>query len=122
MLVCSCGAITHATKDCLERPRAKGAKWTNKHIAADELVEDIQLSTFDAKRDTWNGYDPSSYSAVVDRHEKIEALKQEERKKNALKKRFKKDGDGEESGDDSEGSSSEDEDFKITEQEDAGDL
>lgn len=30
--------MTHKTKDCLERPRQKGAKWTNKNIAPDEKV------------------------------------------------------------------------------------
>ena len=40
----------------MERPRTKGARWTNKHIAADEKVEEIHLASFDAKRDRWNGY------------------------------------------------------------------
>ena len=30
--------MSHKTKDCMERPRSKGAKWTNKNIAADEKV------------------------------------------------------------------------------------
>jgi pre-mRNA-processing factor SLU7 len=50
-MICSCGSITHQTKDCLERPRMKGAKWTNKNIAADEKIQDIKLATWDAKRD-----------------------------------------------------------------------
>jgi pre-mRNA-processing factor SLU7 len=50
----------------MERPRSKGAKWTNKHIAADEKVEDIKLVGFDAKRDRWHGYDPATYSRVID--------------------------------------------------------
>jgi hypothetical protein len=58
--------MTHKTKDCLERPRNKGAKWTNKNIAADEKVEDIKLTTYDARRDRWNGYDASEYKRVVD--------------------------------------------------------
>ena len=62
----SCGAMSHKTKDCMDRPRSKGAKWTGKHIAADEKVEDINLSSFDAKRDLWNGYNPDSYTRVVD--------------------------------------------------------
>ena len=49
--------MSHKTKDCMERPRSKGARFTNKHIAADEKVEDgFELKTFDAKRDRWNGY------------------------------------------------------------------
>lgn len=30
--------MTHKTKDCVERPRKVGARWSNKHIAADEKV------------------------------------------------------------------------------------
>jgi pre-mRNA-processing factor SLU7 len=59
--------MTHKLKDCLERPRNKGAKWTNKGIAADELIEDVQLSSYDARRDRWNGYDASEYVRVIDR-------------------------------------------------------
>lgn len=63
----SCGAMSHKTKDCMERPRSKGAKWTNKHIAADEKVEDIALETYEARRDRWNGYDAAEYTRVMDR-------------------------------------------------------
>ena len=61
---CSCGSLTHKVKDCLERPRPKGAKFTNKNIAADDLIQDVQSATFDAKRDRWNGYDAKEYSTV----------------------------------------------------------
>ena len=50
----------------MERPRSKGARWTGKHIAADEKVEDIELDDFDAKRDRWSGYDSAQYSRVID--------------------------------------------------------
>ena len=50
----------------MERPRARGAKWTKKHIAADEKIEQISLESFDAKRDRWNGYDATEYGRVVD--------------------------------------------------------
>jgi pre-mRNA-processing factor SLU7 len=33
----NCGAMTHKTKDCFERPRKHGAKVTGKDIARDEL-------------------------------------------------------------------------------------
>jgi pre-mRNA-processing factor SLU7 len=32
----NCGAISHKTKECLERPRKVGAKWTERDIARDE--------------------------------------------------------------------------------------
>jgi hypothetical protein len=51
----------------MERPRTKGAKWTNKHIAPDEKIEDLQLETYEARRDRWNGYDAAEYSRVMDR-------------------------------------------------------
>jgi pre-mRNA-processing factor SLU7 len=51
----------------MERPRTKGAKWTNKNIAADEKVEDLQLHTFDAKRDRWNGYNADDWVKQAER-------------------------------------------------------
>lgn len=70
----NCGAMTHKTKDCLERPRKHGAKWTGKNIQADEVIDDISLG-WDAKRDRWNGYDVREYDAVVKDYEDIEALR-----------------------------------------------
>ncbi|OMO56602.1 Pre-mRNA splicing Prp18-interacting factor [Corchorus capsularis] len=35
----NCGAMTHNAKSCMERPRQKGAKFTNKNIAPDEKIE-----------------------------------------------------------------------------------
>ena len=54
--------MSHQTKDCLERPRMKGAKYTNKNIAADDKIETINITNFDAKRDRWNGYDAKDYA------------------------------------------------------------
>ena len=70
----NCGAMTHKTKDCLNRPRAKGAKWTGKDIQADEVVQDVELG-WDAKRDRWNGYDAKEYRQVVEDYEELETLK-----------------------------------------------
>lgn len=70
----NCGAMTHKTKECLSRPRAKGAKWTGKDIQADEVVQDVQLG-WDAKRDRWNGYDATEYRAVIAEYEELESLK-----------------------------------------------
>jgi pre-mRNA-processing factor SLU7 len=74
----NCGAMTHKTKECLSRPRAKGAKWTGKDIQADEVVQDVKLG-WDAKRDRWNGYDASEYRQVVEDFEELENLKKQAR-------------------------------------------
>ncbi|XDG07818.1 hypothetical protein ABKA04_007433 [Annulohypoxylon sp. FPYF3050] len=90
----NCGAMTHKAKDCLNRPRAKGAKWTGKDIQADEVVQEVELG-WDAKRDRWNGYDPKEYRRVVERYEQMDELR------NQLSGDSKdKDGEGEEDGKD----------------------
>src|ERR1700722_13793702 len=70
----NCGAMTHKTKECLSRPRAKGAKWTGKDIQADEVLQHVNMG-WDAKRDRWNGYDPKEYKAVIDEYTELEELK-----------------------------------------------
>ncbi|SZF05296.1 unnamed protein product [Blumeria hordei] len=70
----NCGAMTHKTKECLSRPRAKGAKWTGKDIQADEVIQDIKMG-WDAKRDRWNGYDSKEYKTVTDEYTQLEELK-----------------------------------------------
>lgn len=52
--------MTHKMRDCFERPRAKGAKWTGKDIRPDEVIAEIELD-WDGKRDRWNGYDASAH-------------------------------------------------------------
>ncbi|TGO22663.1 hypothetical protein BPAE_0159g00100 [Botrytis paeoniae] len=72
----NCGAMTHKAKDCLNRPRAKGAKWTGKDIQADEVIQDVDLG-WDAKRDRWNGYDAKEYKTVTDEYAQLEELKKQ---------------------------------------------
>ncbi|KKA28618.1 hypothetical protein TD95_004931 [Thielaviopsis punctulata] len=72
----NCGAMTHKAKDCLSRPRARGAKWTGKDIQADDLHQDLKLG-WDAKRDRWNGFDPKDFRAVVEEHNKMEQLRRD---------------------------------------------
>lgn len=67
----NCGAMTHKRADCLERPRKKGAKWTGKAIAADEIIQDFE-GGYDAKRDRWNGYDPSEHRKVLEEYAELE--------------------------------------------------
>lgn len=94
----NCGAMGHKVKDCLERPRKKGAKWTGKNIQADDVEQEVQLS-WDAKRDRWNGYDPKDYKHVIEEYEQMEELK----KQAAQAKKGSADGEDGEDGDDDEG-------------------
>lgn len=71
----NCGAMTHKKRDCLERPRKKGAKFTNADIQADEVIQDVATS-YDAKRDRWNGYDPAEHKRIYDEYAAIEAARQ----------------------------------------------
>lgn len=70
----NCGAMTHKRKECLNRPRAKGARWTGRDIQADEVVQGVNLG-WDAKRDRWNGYDATEYRSVIEEYEELESLK-----------------------------------------------
>lgn len=72
----NCGAMTHKAKDCLERRRKHGAKWTGKNIAADEVVQDVKLG-WDAKRDRWNGFEAGQYQEVVDDYNALENVKKQ---------------------------------------------
>lgn len=67
--------MTHKKQDCLERPRKKGAKYTNKNISADEVVQDLEMG-YDAKRDRWNGYDPTEHKRVYEEYAALEAARQ----------------------------------------------
>lgn len=69
----NCGAMTHTAKDCVERPRKLGAKFTNKDIAPDEIVNnDLNLS-WDGKRDRWNGFHPDEYKRTMSLYDQAEA-------------------------------------------------
>lgn len=76
----NCGGLGHTAKDCLQRRRKAGAKWTGQDIAADEDVQEVKLG-WDAKRDRWNGFAAEEFKEVVDEYEALEELK---RKKAAL--------------------------------------
>ncbi|XP_021770183.1 pre-mRNA-splicing factor SLU7-like [Chenopodium quinoa] len=99
----NCGAMTHDAKSCMDRPRRVGAKWTGKHIAPDEIIEEFELD-FDGKRDRWNGFDPASYAYVVHRYEAKEEARKKYLKEQQLKKLEEKNKTGE------EGEADEDED------------
>lgn len=67
--------MSHAVKDCVERPRKRGAKFTGKDIQADELIQEVSNS-YDAKRDRWNGYDPSEYSKIYEEYAAVDQARQ----------------------------------------------
>eukprot|EP01097_Dermamoeba_algensis_P006387 TRINITY_DN4003_c0_g1_i1.p1 TRINITY_DN4003_c0_g1~~TRINITY_DN4003_c0_g1_i1.p1 ORF type:complete len:302 (+),score=74.51 TRINITY_DN4003_c0_g1_i1:60-965(+) len=67
----NCGAMTHDKKGCTERPRKLGAKFTNKDLRPDEIIQEISLD-FDGKRDRWNGYDPTNHVSVIEKFEKVD--------------------------------------------------
>ncbi|CAH0552898.1 unnamed protein product [Brassicogethes aeneus] len=73
----NCGALTHIRRDCMERPRKVGAKYSGANIAADEFVQKNLALSFDGKRDRWSGYDPSEHKAVIEEFQKVEEAKRQ---------------------------------------------
>ncbi|KDQ57836.1 hypothetical protein JAAARDRAFT_178355 [Jaapia argillacea MUCL 33604] len=115
----NCGAMSHKKQDCLERPRKKGAKYTNRDIQADEVIQEVSAG-YDAKRDRWNGYDSAEYKQIYDEYTALEAARQKLREEEidkqtttdfaAVRKVAKAGkGEGKAGGDDDFGSSDEDE-------------
>jgi len=56
---------------CVDRPRKIGAKWTGQDIKEDEVVQEFSLD-YDGKRDRWNGYNPDTYTKVINAFEKAD--------------------------------------------------
>ncbi|GFS13096.1 pre-mRNA-splicing factor SLU7 [Elysia marginata] len=61
----NCGALTHKKKDCLERPRKIGAKFTGSNIAPDEHIIPVFKQSFEGKRDQWNIFDADEHQRKV---------------------------------------------------------
>ncbi|XP_054168384.1 pre-mRNA-splicing factor SLU7-like [Oppia nitens] len=92
----NCGAVTHKKKDCLERPRKIGAKYSGEDFAADEhILPNLSLG-FDGKRDRWNGFEPEMYKSVIEEHQKVEeakrVIKEEKLKQDLLNEETAKEG------------------------------
>jgi pre-mRNA-processing factor SLU7 len=73
----NCGAITHKTKECCERPKKVKVKYSNTGFAPDEYVGQLKRGSWDVKRDIWNGYDPSGFKKLIDDWNNMDARKRE---------------------------------------------
>ncbi|XP_060935106.1 pre-mRNA-splicing factor SLU7-like [Limanda limanda] len=71
----NCGATTHKKKDCLERPRKVGARFTASRIAPDEHSQVLLILDYEGKRDRWNGYDPEDHQRIVDEYATLDLAK-----------------------------------------------
>ncbi|CAO2582906.1 Pre-mRNA-splicing factor SLU7 [Lemmus lemmus] len=71
----NCGAMTHKKKDCFERPRRVGAKFTGTNIAPDEHVQPQLMFDYDGKRDRWNGYNPEEHMKIIEEYAKVDLAK-----------------------------------------------
>ncbi|KAJ1608467.1 putative step II splicing factor SLU7 [Cryptosporidium canis] len=76
----NCGSMTHQARDCLERPRKVGAKWSNLDICPDEIIPDVKkTNNLDEKRDRWKGFVPEDYRPIVEQFEAVEELAKKKR-------------------------------------------
>ncbi|XP_043479528.1 pre-mRNA-splicing factor Slu7 [Leptopilina heterotoma] len=73
----NCGAMGHKRKECFERPRKVLAKFSQTHLASDDVTQPDLSLDYDAKRDRWAGYDPSEHREIVEEYQKIEEAKKE---------------------------------------------
>ncbi|EPS36847.1 hypothetical protein H072_9581 [Dactylellina haptotyla CBS 200.50] len=94
----NCGSMTHQKKDCLQRIRKKGAKFTGQDIAQDEVIQNLELG-WDGKRDRWNGYDPTEHDQLIEEYARVEELRAQAK---ALEGKRGGDGDNDGDGDDEE--------------------
>ncbi|XP_048746628.1 pre-mRNA-splicing factor SLU7-like [Ostrea edulis] len=73
----NCGAMTHKKKDCLERPRKVGAKFTGDNIAPDEHITPTLNFDYEGKRDHAAGVDVEDHQRKV--HEEYSRLEEAKR-------------------------------------------
>jgi len=68
--------MTHKRRDCVDRPRRLGARYTGTDFAPDEYVQpNINLS-YDGKRDRWNGVDINWHQQKIqDEHKRLSEAK-----------------------------------------------
>ncbi|XP_066922401.1 pre-mRNA-splicing factor SLU7-like [Clytia hemisphaerica] len=73
----NCGALTHKKKDCLERPRRVGAKFSGEDIKPDELLPGELKFDFDGKRDRWAAYDVKVHHKVLEEYARVDEAKRQ---------------------------------------------
>lgn len=62
----NCGAITHSKKDCLERPRKLGAKYSKRDFGMDEIIQPMQQKrSFVERRDLYKTYDTDEHMRLA---------------------------------------------------------
>lgn len=88
----NCGAMTHSKKDCMERPRAAGAKHTGKDLASDDFIEHLDLD-YAGAHDRWNGFVADDYQQVVEQFEKADALRKKEKELEHERKKMIRNGE-----------------------------
>lgn len=72
----NCGAMGHKKKDCFEKPRKIGAKFTGQVVGYDDFQQPQLIADYDAKRDRWSGYDPANHREIIEEYQKVEEAKQ----------------------------------------------
>ena len=85
----NCGAMTHKTKECFERPRKRGAKYTRNNFCHDEYIKPLPYKNdYEGKRDRWNVYETAKELEKFREYENIRKqieLKENEDNKERLK-------------------------------------
>jgi len=82
----NCGASTHQKNNCVERPRKKKAKYTNKNISKDEYLPRKRNLTWDGKRDRWTGFDVDRYQITIKKWELIEKISKQKQQEDLRKR------------------------------------
>lgn len=77
----NCGAKTHKRKDCMERPRRKGARLTHTQIAQDEVLHTTAKQSFGGKRDAYKNYDPKNFNRELQKFEAVDQARKELKEK-----------------------------------------
>ena len=90
----NCGSRTHTKKECLERPRRRGADVTGSNLAKDDVVQEDLGLTYDGRRDRYNGFDVDSHmlrtKRIVQTQTRERAKVREEKKKRKRARREEK--------------------------------